>query len=103
WQEWIDYLNIPGPALPTPGPTIQNYGELNVVDARGGQAAVPVLAMIADQQASLFGFDCRSPGQAVCTHGTGSYMHVVVGQEPPQQGLGENSLAPGAGGHPPPT
>jgi glycerol kinase len=93
WQEWIDYLNIPAAALPTPGPTIQSYGELNIVDARGGRAAVPVLAMIADQQASLFGFDCRTPGQAVCTHGTGSYMHVVVGQSPPRQGLAKIYLA----------
>ncbi|HEU5101249.1 MAG TPA: FGGY family carbohydrate kinase [Roseiflexaceae bacterium] len=87
WQEWLDYLHIPAAALPTAVPTIHSYGELDLVDARGGRAAVPVLAMIADQQASLFGFDCRSPGQAVCTHGTGSYMHVVVGPEPPKQGL----------------
>src|SRR5262249_25915781 len=93
WQEWLDYLNIPAAALPKPGPTIQSYGELDLVDARGGRAAVPVLAMIADQQASLFGFDCRSPGQAVCTHGTGSYMHVVVGPEPPRQGLAKIYLA----------
>lgn len=93
WQEWLDYLNIPAAALPTPVPTIHSYGELDVVDARGGRAAVPVLAMIADQQASLFGFDCRSPGQAVCTHGTGSYMHVVVGQVPPKQGLAKIYLA----------
>jgi glycerol kinase len=93
WQEWLDYLNIPAAALPTPVPTIHSYGELDIVDARGRRAAVPVLAMIADQQASLFGFDCRSPGQAVCTHGTGSYMHVVVGQQPPKQGLAKIYLA----------
>jgi glycerol kinase len=93
WQEWIDYLNIPAAALPTAVPTIHDYGELEIVDARGGRAAVPVLALITDQQASLFGFDCRAPGQAVCTHGTGSYMHVVAGSAPPKQGLTKIYLA----------
>ncbi len=35
--------------------------------------------MIADQQAALFGYDCRTPGAAACTHGTGSYVNVAAG------------------------
>jgi glycerol kinase len=100
WNEWIDYLNIPAAALPRPVPTIHHYGDLHLVDAQGGRADVPVLAMITDQQASLFGYDCRAPGQAACTHGTGSYMHVVAGPTPPKQGLAKIYLAWELGGAP---
>jgi glycerol kinase len=83
WDEWIDYLDIPRAALPRPVPTLHTYGELAIEDARGGRASVPVLAMIADQQAALFGYDCRTPGDAACTHGTGSYVNAVAGAAAP--------------------
>jgi glycerol kinase len=83
WDEWVDFLDIPRVALPRPVPTLHSYGELAIEDARGGYADVPVLAMIADQQAALFGYDCRAPGDASCTHGTGSYVNVVAGPTVP--------------------
>src|SRR5262245_33448136 len=83
WQEWLEYLDIPQAALPRPVPTLHHFGELEITDTRGGRAAVPVLAMIADQQAALFGYDCRGPGQAACTHGTGSYLGVAAGASIP--------------------
>jgi glycerol kinase len=83
WDEWIDFLDIPRAALPRPVPTLHSYGELAIEDSRGGHASVPVLAMIADQQAALFGYDCRAPGDASCTHGTGSYVNVVAGATVP--------------------
>ena len=83
WDEWIDFLDIPRAALPRPAPTLHPYGELAIEDARGGRATAPVLAMIADQQAALFGYDCRTPGDASCTHGTGSYVNVVAGTSAP--------------------
>jgi len=79
WEEWVAYLDIPRAALPRPVPTLHHFGQLEIADARGGRAAVPVLAMITDQQAALFGYDCRAPGQAACTHGTGSYVNVAAG------------------------
>jgi glycerol kinase len=83
WDEWIDYLNLPRAALPHPVPTLHSYGEIVVTDARGAQAAVPVLAMISDQQGALFGYDCRAAGQAACTHGTASFVNVVAGERIP--------------------
>lgn len=93
WDEWVDYLAIPRAALPRPVPTLHDYGELLVADGRGGRAAVPVRAMIADQQAALFGYDCRAPGQAACTHGTASFVNVCAGTTAPPQGRAKTYLA----------
>ncbi|MEF3274594.1 MAG: carbohydrate kinase [Chloroflexus sp.] len=88
WDEWIDALRIPRAALPVARPTIHFFGELHI-----DGAAVPVLAMITDQQAALFGYDCRAPGQAVATHGTASFVNVVIGTTPPPQGVCKTYLA----------
>jgi len=100
WDEWIEYLNLPSAALPRPVPTLHPYGEIMVADARGGQAAVPVLAMISDQQGALFGYDCRAPGQAACTHGTASFVNVVAGQRIPPPTRTKTYLAWELGGVP---
>jgi glycerol kinase len=43
--------------------------------------------MMSDQQAALFGYDCRQPAQAACTHGTASFVNVCAGSSlPPQAG-----------------
>jgi glycerol kinase len=39
--------------------------------------------MIADQQAALFGYDCRSAGDAEATHGTASFVNVCLGDAAP--------------------
>jgi glycerol kinase len=93
WDDWIDYLDIPRAALPHPAPTLHNFGELQIEDADGNQATVPVLAMIADQQAALFGYDCREVGQAACTHGTASFVNVAAGHIAPPQGSSKVYLA----------
>jgi glycerol kinase len=93
WDEWIDMLNLPRAALPRPVPTLHPFGEIMVEDARGGRAAVPVLAMISDQQAALFGYDCRAAGQAACTHGTASFVNVAAGSELPKPGSTKIYLA----------
>ena len=41
--------------------------------------------MIGDQQAALFGYDCRRPGDAECTHGTASFVNVCLGDTAPEQ------------------
>lgn len=95
WDEWIEALQIPRAALPIPRPTIHHFGELHI-----DGAAVPVLAMITDQQSALFGYDCRSPGQAVATHGTASFVNAVVGPYAPLQGICKTYLAWEIGGAP---
>jgi len=93
WDEWIDALGIPRAALPQPVPTLHRYGELRLKHGSGHVGSIPALAMITDQQGSVFGYDCRNPGQAVCTHGTASFVHVVAGQTIPPQGLAKVYLA----------
>ncbi len=95
WDEWIDYLNLPRAALPVARPTLYPFGELYV-----GAAAVPVTAMITDQQAGLFGYDCRRRGQAAATHGTASFVNVVAGPVAPPQGICKTYLAWEIGGEP---
>ncbi|MBC8161136.1 MAG: carbohydrate kinase [Roseiflexaceae bacterium] len=100
WDEWIEYLDIPRAALPRAVPTNHAFGEIELTDAFGGRALVPVLAMITDQQAALFGHDCRRRGEAACTHGTASFVNVVVGSEPPPQGTPKVYLGWELGGVP---
>ncbi|MFQ3662626.1 MAG: FGGY family carbohydrate kinase [Chloroflexaceae bacterium] len=93
WEEWLDYLNLPRAALPAPRPTLHHFGTLRI-----GDADVPVKAMISDQQAALFGYDCRAPGEAVATHGTASFVNVVAGPVAPPQGICKTYLAWEIGG-----
>ncbi len=78
WQEWLDYLGVPRAALPEVGPTVGDYGWLDLDGSR-----VPVRAMIADQQGALFGYDCRRVGDAEATHGTASFVNVCLGEAAP--------------------
>jgi glycerol kinase len=92
WDEWLAYLNIPRAALPVARPTNHYFGDLLLPDG-DDIVAVPVLAMITDQQAALFGYDCRLPGQAAATHGTASFVNVVAGSLAPPQGVCKVYLA----------
>jgi glycerol kinase len=92
WPEWIAALNLPPAALPRPRPTLHHYGEL-LLDHDGTATAIPVTALIADQQAALFGYDCRNPGQAGVTHGTASFVNAVAGATAPPPGLCKLYLA----------
>ncbi len=88
WDEWIDYLGLPRTAFPLARPTLHQFGDLRV-----GDVNVPVVAMITDQQAALFGYDCHHPGQAAVTHGTASFINVVAGPSAPPQGICKTYLA----------
>lgn len=85
WQAWLERLGVPRAPLPDPVPSIHPFGQLTVEAAAGGMADIPVLAMIGDQQGALFGYECRHPGDAECTHGTASFVDVCVGQHAPDQ------------------
>ena len=78
WAEWLAYLRVPRQALPDTTGTIDEFGWLDLASTR-----VPVRAMIADQQAALFGYDCRAVGNAECTHGTASFVDVCLGDAAP--------------------
>jgi glycerol kinase len=77
----LDRLNIPVMMLPTMVDTIGTYAMCNALPG-----APPLLAMSGDQQASLMGQGCISPGQAKCTFGTGGMLDLIV--DTPREGLG---------------
>lgn len=78
WADWLAYLNVPRAALPDVTGTVDEFGWLDLDSTR-----VPVRAMIGDQQAALFGYDCRATGNAECTHGTASFVKVCLGDAAP--------------------
>jgi glycerol kinase len=85
WSEWLDFLNIPARVLPEVVPTAHYYGTIRVAGAGGPTADVPVLAMIGNEQAALFGHECYHAGDAECSHGTASFVDVVAGNKAPVQ------------------
>ncbi|HSH05375.1 MAG TPA: FGGY family carbohydrate kinase [Anaerolineae bacterium] len=85
WQAWLDFWGIPLEALPHVTPTVTTFGEMMITAPDGKRAAVPVTAMIGDQQAAMFGHGARQPGMAACTHGTASYVKVCMGTQIPEQ------------------
>lgn len=44
--------------------------------------AIPITAMVGDQQSALFGQACFHPGEAKCTFGTGSFLLLNIGHTP---------------------
>jgi glycerol kinase len=43
--------------------------------------SAPILAVLGDQQAALFGQACFKPGMAKCTYGTGSFLLANIGHK----------------------
>ena len=75
---------MPLDALPEPCPSAHVYGETSEF---GG--SVPVAGIAGDQQAALYGQGCHSPGLGKNTYGTGSFVLLNAGAEPPapEEGL----------------
>ena len=69
-----DLFGVPIDSLPEIRPTVGGFGTV------GG---VAVTASIVDQQASLFGHGCLSPGDVKVTFGTGAFALAVTGREVP--------------------
>ena len=81
-HQWDDQLlnlfGIPPHLLPQIQPSLGYFGTTDV-DVVG--AAIPVTAILGDQQASLFGHKCDRPGLVKCTYGTGSFLVAHTGQQ----------------------
>jgi len=80
WDEELCALLGVDPArLPEPLPSSCLFGTTTEF---GGE--VPVAGVAGDQQAALFGQACHQPGMAKNTYGTGSFVLLNSGTEPPQ-------------------
>jgi len=71
-------LGVDPARLPQPRPSSCVFGTTTEF---GGE--VPVAGVAGDQQAALFGQACHHPGMAKNTYGTGSFVLLNTGTEPP--------------------
>ncbi len=72
-------LGVDPARLPEPLPSAGLFGTTGEF---GGE--VPVAGVAGDQQAALFGQACHRPGMAKNTYGTGSFVLLNSGAEPPR-------------------
>ena len=80
WDEdLLKLLDVPKALLPEVTPSRNRFGVTKGV--RDLPDGVPVLAMLGDQQAALFGQLCVSPGQAKNTYGTGAFLLFNTGDQ----------------------
>ncbi len=79
YTEWLDALNLPVSMFPE---VRDDSGSLGITDAAVFGAAVPITAAIADQHSALFAQGCVRPGMVKCTHGTGTFLDMMIGTTP---------------------
>ena len=72
----VAYFGLEG--LPQPR-VVSCDAAIGATDAFG--PTLPVIGAIVDQQAALLAQDCREPGAAKCTYGTGAFLLANVGRE----------------------
>ncbi len=87
--ELLELFGVPERALAR---VVASAGAMAAVDPRSlgpevesllGGAEVPLAGIAGDQQAALFGQACVDPGMGKSTYGTGSFVLVNAGFEPP--------------------
>jgi glycerol kinase len=77
-EELCGLLGVDPSRLPEPLPSAGVFGTTREF---GGE--VPVAGIAGDQQAALFGQACQRPGMAKNTYGTGSFVLLNSGPQPP--------------------
>lgn len=81
-DEMCGLFGVPRSALPEIRPSAGPFGETTAEIPVGG--GVPIGGILGDQQASLFGQACLSPGMAKNTYGTGSFILLNTGATCPE-------------------
>ncbi|BFZ00353.1 hypothetical protein BsWGS_03393 [Bradybaena similaris] len=72
-------LNIPMSIFPQ---ILDTSGSFGVTDAAVVGFEVPITAVVADQQSSMFGHCCFDVGDVKCTMGTGTFLDLNTGSKP---------------------
>lgn len=79
--ELLSLLKVPASVLPEVMPSSGRFA-ITDPDAFLG-ARIPVSGIAGDQQSALFGQGCHTPGRSKNTYGTGSFVLLNAGSEPP--------------------
>ena len=75
-SDWLEALEFPQQLLPQLREDSDDFGRTRA-DLLGIE--VPILACAGDQHAAAIGLGCLERGQAMCVHGTGSFVDVLTG------------------------
>ncbi|MCY0880228.1 MAG: glycerol kinase GlpK [Firmicutes bacterium] len=78
-QELLDLFEVPSAILPE---IVDSAGIGVPVQGDWFSRPVPVLGILGDQQASLFGHGCLRPGMVKSTYGTGAFVLMNTGMTP---------------------
>lgn len=78
-NDLLSLFELPKEILPTAMPSMSFFGE--TADKVIG-AHIPIVALVVDQQAALFGHCCFAPGTVKATYGTGCFVLMNIGREP---------------------
>lgn len=78
-HELCALFGVPASALPAPRPSDSLFGH-TAGDATALPPGVPVLAMMGDSHAALYGHGVRTPGLVKATYGTGSSLMTLTRQ-----------------------
>ncbi|MGI8801277.1 MAG: glycerol kinase GlpK [Solirubrobacteraceae bacterium] len=84
--ELLELFGVPERALPEVRPSAGSFGTTRP-DALHGHTVV-VSGVAGDQQAALFGQACLDPGMGKNTYGTGSFVLINAGGQPPDAAAG---------------
>ena len=80
WDEKLLHLfDVPRIMMPEVKPSAGYIGD---VDFGGQGRALPLHALLVDQQAALFGQACFNAGEMKCSFGTGSFLLMNIGDKP---------------------
>lgn len=75
---FLETFNIPYDILPE---VRETSGDFGVIDKKILGVEIPVMGVIADQQSALFAEGCFNAGEVKCTHGTGSFIDMNIGNK----------------------
>ena len=79
WDDALaDLLGVKGVVLPEVRPSLSEFG---VTDPEVFGRGVPITGILGDQQASLFGQGCFTPGSVKNTYGTGLFLLTNTGTD----------------------
>ncbi|WP_149140744.1 FGGY family carbohydrate kinase [Gemmobacter caeruleus] len=89
YKEWFDFLNVPVSGMPE---VRDDSGFFGVTDPELFGVEIPITGNIGDQQSGLLGQGCIEAGSVKCTHGTGTFLNMNVGEKLPDSRSGTNVL-----------